>query len=73
MIERDASGFGKVELTATPFEQRVAEPFFEPADLHRKCRLRNVQALSSAGKIAIMGDCPKITEMLEIKVGHSFC
>ena len=72
VIERDPPRLGQDQRTPAPFEQRVAQPFFQQADLRRDGGLRHVEALRGAGQVTLVRDHVKIAQVMEVQFGHSF-
>ena len=70
MVERDPPGFGQMQLSTAAFEQRMAQPFLQLADLHRQRRLGEVQAFGRAGEIAVVGDRPEVAQVVVVQRGH---
>jgi hypothetical protein len=58
-----ALAYGSAACPAGPVEQRLAEFAFQPLDLGADGRLRDVDALSGAGEIGLLGDRDEIFEL----------
>ncbi|MCD0419180.1 hypothetical protein LOC51_18370 [Rubrivivax sp. JA1024] len=71
VIEGDAARLGQMQLAAAAFEQRMTELLLELADLNRQRRLREIQPLCSPRQVAVVGDGPEVTQVIEIQLDHT--
>ena len=72
VIERDPPRLGQDQRATAPFEQRVAQPFFQQADLGRDGGLRHIKALRGTSQVPLVRDHVKIAQVMEVQFGHSF-
>jgi hypothetical protein len=70
MVERDAPRLGQVQRPAAPFEQSLAQPLLELADLRGECGLRQVQPLGRPGQVAFVRHGLEVAQVMVIEVAR---
>jgi hypothetical protein len=69
LVEHRRAGVRERDASLRPLEQPDAQLVFELADLLRDCRLRDVQPLSGAPEVKLLGYRYEVPEMAEFHGG----